>query len=549
MADRSDLVSPYYLSLEGEVVPSELAEAVVGVTVETSLQLPAMAEVVIEDTALRWIDDDRLMPGAALRVTASVRGGEALLFDGEVVELEPRFDASTQTLSLRAFDRMHRLGIGAAVRTFQDVTDGDLLERLAAEAGLRGEAAQARGVHAHVFQAAESSLALLRRRARARGWLLWAEGETVRMTPAEGRGAPLRLAWQEDLLAFSPRLTSLEQVAEVEVRGWDAASKRAVVGRAGGGEASPRIGLRADGGDLASTLLGGEARRVVPAPSIDTEAGAERMARAEAERAASRFVEAEGLAAGSPYLVAGRLAEIANVGDRFGGTYLVTSARHELTHADGYTTAFSVTGLGLPALLVAPDDAPPPAFGRAGLAVGIVTDNADPEGLGRVRVRYPVLSDAHASGWARLAVPGGGAGRGLMVVPEVEDEVVVGFVGGDLGQPYVLGGLWNGVDAPPGGAVEGGKVRHRALRTRAGHAVSLDDGSPGGITISDAKGNAIALDASTDGLTISVAGDVAIEAGGALSLRAGGAVTLEGARVGVKGQASVDVEGGVINLN
>ncbi|MHC5732095.1 MAG: phage baseplate assembly protein V, partial [Nostoc sp.] len=81
--------------------------------------------------------------------------------------------------------------------------------------------------------------------------------------------------------------------------------------------------------------------------------------------------------------------------------------------------------------------------------VGIVTDNKDPQGWGRVKVKFPTLTEDHASNWARVVAPGAANGRGFDCLPEVNDEVLVGFEHGDIHRPYVLGGVWNGKDAPP----------------------------------------------------------------------------------------------------
>ena len=83
--------------------------------------------------------------------------------------------------------------------------------------------------------------------------------------------------------------------------------------------------------------------------------------------------------------------------------------------------------------------------------VGQVSDAKDPQNSGRVRVKLPMLSDDYVSDWARTVYPGAGKDRGLVVVPEVGDEVLVAFEHGDMRRPYVLGGLFNGVDTPPSG--------------------------------------------------------------------------------------------------
>ncbi len=99
-----------------------------------------------------------------------------------------------------------------------------------------------------------------------------------------------------------------------------------------------------------------------------------------------------------------------------------------------------------------------------GVVVGIVTNNQDPDKLGRVKVKFPWLSDGEESYWARVAVPMAGAARGTYVLPDVEDEVLVAFDRGDMAVPYIIGGLWNGKDKPPMDNGDGKTIERRSSR-------------------------------------------------------------------------------------
>lgn len=109
-----------------------------------------------------------------------------------------------------------------------------------------------------------------------------------------------------------------------------------------------------------------------------------------------------------------------------------------------------------------------------GVAVGIVSNNQDPENLNRVRMKFPWLSDDHESWWARMAAPMAGPNRGVYFLPEVNDEVLVAFEHGDVRFPYVIGALWNGQDKPPANNSDG-KNNLRLMHSRSGHLVTLDD--------------------------------------------------------------------------
>ena len=81
--------------------------------------------------------------------------------------------------------------------------------------------------------------------------------------------------------------------------------------------------------------------------------------------------------------------------------------------------------------------------------IGVVTDNKDPNKSGRVKIKYPVVSNDDASFWAPIVMQGAGKNRGWFFIPEKDDEVLVMFEHGDLNRPLVIGALWNGKDKPP----------------------------------------------------------------------------------------------------
>ncbi len=123
-----------------------------------------------------------------------------------------------------------------------------------------------------------------------------------------------------------------------------------------------------------------------------------------------------------------------------------------------------------------------------GAAVGLVTNLADPEKQGRIKVRFPWLDDEAESHWCRISASQAGNSRGNFVRPEVGDEVLVMFERGDVHQPWVVGVLWNGKDAPPGPGNGDGKNDHKFFQSRAGHQMIFNDGADGGsITFHDGK--------------------------------------------------------------
>ncbi len=548
------LQSHFYITLDGAPASSELMHDLETVTVESSVHLPDVATLTLHDTQLQWVDHQLFVPGVTLTISARATTQEAQLFDGEIVEIEPDFTSATQHLVIRAFDRLHRLAYGRHVRSFVNVTDGDIVSKLAAEVGLTAKVGPTRQVYPYILQSNETNLAFLQQRAAALGYLLYVEAETLYCVPPDASKPPLELTWGDTLTELHPRLSTVGQAHKVVARGWDPMQKQPIIGSANESRMVPKVGVeQLNGGNMAKTAYNlPETEWLVADRPLRTQDEADLLAQATADHIAGQYIEAEGMSVGSPTLVAGVPLTIHKVGKRFSGTYIVTSAIHRTSPASGYQTSFTISGFTpqtLQRLLIAH----PAVLPSNGLVIGIVTDNNDPQGQGRVKVKFPWLSPEHTSDWARVVSIGAGAQRGTLFLPEINDEVLIGFEMGNIHYPYVLGGLWNGVDKlplPKEQILKNSKVWQRVIMARTGHQILFDDDERGGgIIIQDATGNQIRFDAEQNSITIQSKGDLTIKAAGTLTLSADGDVALKGRTVAIDGQASVDVTGNPINLN
>lgn len=187
-----------------------------------------------------------------------------------------------------------------------------------------------------------------------------------------------------------------------------------------------------------------------------------------------------------------------------------------------------------------------PAERIYGVAVGVVTNNQDPDKLGRVKLKLPWLSDTAESNWARVVTPMAGKDRGLYLLPEVDDEVLVAFEHGHVERPIVLGSLWNGSDTPPA-KNDDGKNNLRVLKSRSGHVVTLDDTDGAEkITIADKTGkNVITLDSKNNSVSITSEKDLVFKAKGKISLESsGGDVSIQGKSLALGAQQSFELKAG-----
>jgi uncharacterized protein involved in type VI secretion and phage assembly len=204
---------------------------------------------------------------------------------------------------------------------------------------------------------------------------------------------------------------------------------------------------------------------------------------------------------------------------------------------------------------LAPSEASLESGGFAkGVAIGIVTQNKDPDGLGRVKVRFPWYQGQTESNWARIAVPMAGDKMGAYFLPEVGQELLIGFEREDIRFPVVLGALWNGKEPPPA-KNDDGKNDVRLIRSRAGHELSFNDGDQpkvelklkdgkhlvfdqNGVVLEDEKGDTIKIDSSSGAISIKASGQlkieaasISIQASGSMELKSGGVMTVRGSLV------------------
>lgn len=535
------------LKIEGTVAPEEVTTDLLQVVVDHSLHLPSMFTIRLLNHDMKWLQDETFREGKKIEIFCGARS-KFKLISGKLANLEPDLDVIHPTLLVRGYDLSHKLYRGRHRRSFNRVTDSDLVKKLASEAGLRpGTIDATPEVHEYVFQNNQTNAEFLLERARRVGYELWVGGDALNFRKPSPNGQAVQLAWGEDLLSFRPRLSTAEQVNEVEVRGWDLRQKRAVVGRATAGQGAPQIGITQTGADIGQQTWG-EAEFAIIDQFVRSPSEADTLAQAVLDEMASVFVEAEGTCNTNGDILPGKQIQIDGVGSRFNGSYYVTQVTHEWNSESGMRTHFSVSGRrdrGLWSLL---HDSTPTQAGIQGMVIGIVTNNKDPDELGRIRVKFPWLSDSDESAWARIVSPMAGGGRGLLYIPEVDDEVLVGFEHGDIHRPFIMGALWNGKDKLPMNASQAvggdGKVNKRVIKSRSGHTVTLDDTSGSEeITIVDKTGsNKIVFHSPDNSMQIQVQGDLTIEAQGKLTLKAMKGVEMSSdTDVSIKGQTGIDV--------
>ncbi|MEU6977729.1 VgrG-related protein [Streptomyces sp. NPDC046371] len=475
-------------------LPAVWAAQLVSCVVDENVALPDTAVLTYRDPDHEFLRSTGITIGSPLKVSVVTVKGPARerLFQGEVTALELDRDRTGSFTVVRAYSKAHRLQRGRKVVAFRNMTAAAIVRKVAAGAGLAVGKVEAAPVtyrqlsQANVsdwdflqFLAAESGAQV---RVDDKGLLQFTRPVKASGAPAPSTSAtrhPMVLEYGRNLLALRASLSAADGAAQVRVRGWDVTTKRPLVAE----KASVVSDTVVPGLGPQDAARFGAATVTVTDTPYRTQAETTAVAGATAAQISAGYGELEAVAEGNPLLRAGKAVALGNVGPAFSGRYTATAVQHVLEPHGGYRTTVWVSASADRSLtgLVTGANAPGRGPRIPGLAIGVVTDVREPNGSqrGAVRLRFPWLDDTYVTDWVRT-VQWGGKGGGGVVSPEVNDEVLVGFEQGLLDSPYVIGGLYNGVDEPSPHDVPlidrtSGKVNRRSVVSRSGHRVELLD--------------------------------------------------------------------------
>jgi phage protein D/phage baseplate assembly protein gpV len=545
VASTQELISRIYLSFDGAEASQEVIDSIISVEVDDSLILPDMFAIHLQDSELRWIDDDTFSVGKSVDISTGEGSTKVKILSGEITGIEPRLLPNIgPSLMLRGYDMSHRLNRGKKTTTYIQMTDGDIAKKVAQNAGLRSKIDPTRQVNEYVMQDNKTDWEFLVSRAQRIGYRVLVKAGKLHFVelPEAGEQTPT-LKWGEDLVEFNARLTTARQVTAVIVQGWDPDRQQQIVGEATQPRDTPDIGERSqDGGQTAERAFGGSAKEIVVDRPVATQEEADILAQAICDEIGQGFLEAECVSFGNPAIQAGVMIKLEGLGSRFSGTYRVTHALHRYD-ASGYTTEFTIGGRyasTISELLSTTDE----NDRNWGPVLGVVTNNDDPDAQGRVKVKIPSLKDSEESNWARLVAGGAGNGRGFQCMPEVGDEVLVVFEHEDIHKPLIIGGLWSDKYKPPTASNEclgSDGVKIRQMVTRTGTKLVLDD-EKNSITISNPDEKfCLKISESDKKVEIVSDGDVVVNAQQNVQVEAKGNVTVTGQQVEVNAKTNAKI--------
>ena len=544
---------------------------ILSITVQKEVNRIPTAKLVIRDgdaseSKFEASNQDTFLPGKKLTVKAGLDGQRVQIFEGIVVKQTIRVREQGNTdLIVECRDASVRMSIGRHSKYFEDKKDSEILEELIGKySDLQAEVPTTTITHKELVQHHSTDWDFIMARAEANGRLILVDDGKVQVVKPETNGSPvLELQFgRGELLEFEAEMDARTQWQSVHARSWDYAGQRLFESDS---DSTPfRDHGNVSGDELASALSPPKLElqhsgHVLEEELSELVKGYMTRSRLSKIRGRAKFI-------GFPDVKPGMMVELKGVGDRFNGKAFVSAVRHELY--EGSWDTHVQFGLSNDVFARSPDFFEPPAAGLLppihGLQIGkVVRLQGDPNGEDRILVRIPVIDNNAQGIWTRIAALDAGADRGAFFMPEIDDEVIVGFINDDPRDAVMLGMLHSSAKPAPitpndDNHEKGYTTRSKMhlyfndqtktikIDTPAGNSIVIDEQTTS-IKLTDQNNNTITM--APQGIEIKSPLNITVQAGAMLSLSAGTTLSIGGVSVTMSATGSLSMSGAASTLS
>lgn len=526
---------------------------VLGVDVEKEINRIPIASILLRDgdPALQDFaisNQDLFVPGKEIEIKAGYHSDEETIFKGIVIGHKLKIRSDKSFLMVTCKDKAVKLTVGRKSKYFYDSSDSEIMEEIISSYGLEKEIESINVTHKELVQYNVSDWDFCIARAQANGKICLVEdGKIIVKKPDTGQQPVETVTYGATMLDFEAEMDARHQFSKVTSYGWSASGQELLEAEAN----DPAVSLN---GNLAPDDLA----QVIGLDNLELKNGGSDSSSlqqwADAKALFNRMAKIRGRLKfqGLPAVKPGTMLKLEGVGDRFNGNVFVSAVRHQLT--EGNWTTDAQFGINPKWFTETADINDLPAAGLTaavnGLQIGIVTQlESDPEGEDRIQVRLPVVDNQGEGIWVRVATLDAGENRGSFFRPEIDDEVIVGFINGNPNEAVILGMMNSSAKPAPltasdsnheKGFVTRSKIKFlfnddkksASLETPGGKKIILDDDA-GVIHFEDENGNKVVAD--SGGITLDSPKDII--------LKATGDIRLEGMNISVKANAQFKAEG------
>ncbi len=510
------------------------------------------------------------VPGAEITISLGYDTENKSVFSGIVTRQSVQVEGNSgPILSIECCDKAIKMSVGRRSTVYQNKTDSDVISALITQAGLSSDVASTSLTLAELVQYYCSDWDFMLSRADMNGLVVSTlNGKVSVFSPTKNTTSVLTVTYGDNLYQFSADMDAVTQLAEVKASAWDYATQKCISATANNSLSGP--------GNISSKKLSA----VVGLPAFTLQSAATlnngaltEWSKAQMQKSELAKITGEVRVAGNAAVTPGAWLTLAGVGDRFDGDYFVSGVEHEFAEGNWFTKA----SLGLSSLwFVQQHEVMAPAAagvlpGVEGLFNATVQKiDQDPDNAYRILVTLPLFDTEGHGVWARMANFYSSSGVGAFFLPEVGDEVIVGFLNLDPCFPVILGSLYSGKRAPFSGLTPDADnskkaiVTHSEMRivfddkesimtitTKANNVIVLDDKKQQ-ISITDQNKNAITLSSSgielksPASITIHADQQVNISGNMGVSIKASsGDVAISGMNVNAKADIALSAKGNV----
>ncbi len=492
------------------------------------------------------------VPGNELEIKAGYHSEESTIFKGIITKhaIQSKKDKPS-FLIIDLKDEAVKLTIGRKNKFFEEVKDSEIIEGIVGDYGLTPDIEATEVTHKEMVQHHVTDWDFLVSRAEVNGKLVFVDDGKITVKAPDLSVDPIvKLAYGHNVFDFEAGMDARDQFVTVKSSSWDFANQEILEGEA------EEPSFSEQGNFLNSDLANVIGLEELPLQHTGKISDSELKAWSDAKLMRSRLAKIKGKVKiqGFSDIKPGDVIELAGFGARFNGVAFVSSIAHRMS---GDTPWFTDIEFGLDKdwfTDIYNDIVEKPASGLVpaihGLQIGVVTNiHDDPEGEERIRVRLPILDNENEGVWARLTTIDGADSRGWVFRPELDDEVIVGFLNGDPRNPIILGSVYSSAKPSPIPPEEENNIKGYVSRaemkftfdddkvivtteTPNGNKIILSE-DEGSILIEDENGNKLEL--TSDGINMESPGDINIKASGDLNM--------EGVNINVKAQSQFKAEG------
>jgi Rhs element Vgr protein len=554
----SGVLATYRIITDGSAIPDAIL--IQSVSVKKNVNEIPFANIVVTDGSPAAEDfavssSDTFVPGSSVTIEAGYNGTNKVIFKGIVTKQSIRIQEDIgPVLDIECRDEAVKMIIGRKSRTYSKKTDSDIMKTIIGNySGLSADITPTTSEWPEQVQYYATDWDFILSRAETNGMIATALNGKVSIFPPDAdTSAVLKIIYGDNLLDFNAELNAISQLGAVQATSWDYATQASVTGTASSTHAGP--------GNLSSKELSEvvgladyELQTTAPLPSGELKNWSE----AAMVKSAYSKIQGQATIQGNDIVEPGKYITLDGLGGRFDGDHIVSSV-HQVIANGNWTTAVSI-GLSPTWFTGQAEVMAPPASGLLPGVQGLFNATVkkiyeDPDNQYRVLVDIPLFDTKGEGLWARLTNFYATSGAGAFFMPEVGDEVVVGFLNEDPRFPIILGSMYSSQNNKPySGLVPNEKNSIKAIVSKSGISMQLDDKdgiltltTPGSntavfsdkdhtVTISDVNSNSITM--SANGITIKSPNSITVETSGKLSLSGEQGVSIEspGGDVQIKG--------------